>query len=67
MENSSHLKMYILLKMVIFQCHVSFQGGTSPKKTDSVVKNSFLLHRFLRSVGWGSFSMSRMMKNRRES
>ena len=26
---NNHLKMYLLLKMVIFQCHVSFQGGTS--------------------------------------
>ena len=25
-ENIHHLKMYFLLKMVIFQCHVSFQG-----------------------------------------
>ena len=26
MEKSNHLKMYLLLKMLIFQCQVSFQG-----------------------------------------
>ena len=26
MENSNHLKMYLLTKMVVFHCHVSFQG-----------------------------------------
>ena len=26
MEKNNHLKMYFLLKIGIFQCHVSFQG-----------------------------------------
>ncbi len=34
-----HLKMYFLLKMGIFQCHVSFQGSTPPKFNSSPLKN----------------------------
>ena len=30
-----HLKMYFLLKMVIFQCHVSFQEGNPAKMRDN--------------------------------
>ncbi len=51
MENSNHLKMCLLLEMVMFQCHVSFQG---------VYLSIILCFSFLHHIIWpaGFFSIN---------